>query len=267
MLGLEISNYNHKYYRLPMFVLRKARSIRLNFRLYLMRIAGNKVFGRFVTRLNRFTAVVTIKDINYRCYLPNPGRLSELLIPRALVLLSEQQKKKRKTTYDLFGVHYQGQWVIVDSRLPNKLVFEALLRKTLKPFSHYRNIRPEVLYRRSRFDFLVTTQNDRCFIEVKSCTLVHKGVGLFPDAPTQRGTRHIEELTQALRNGYRASIIFIVQRPDVTSMAPNYRTDPEFGLMLREARRQGVEIYAYSSMYEDDEVVLGSPLVVQLDSC
>ena len=231
-----------------------------------MRIAGNKVYGRFVTRLNRFTTVVTINDTHHRCYLPNPGRLSELLIPGALVLIIEQHKKKRKTVYDLFGINYHDQWVIVDSRLANKLVFEALSRKTLKPFSHYQQIHSEVTYQRSRFDFLITTEHNRCFIEVKSCTLVHKGVGLFPDAPTQRGTRHIRELTQALRNGYRASIVFIVQRPDVTSIAPNDRTDPEFGLMLREAGRQGVEIYAYSSMYEDEQVVLGSPLTIQLDS-
>ena len=230
-----------------------------------MRIVGKKVYGHFVTRLNRFTAVVTINDTSYPCYLPNPGRLSELLIPGTRVLLIEQPQKKRKTAYDLFGIYYQDLWVIVDSRLPNKLVFEALSGKTLKPFSHYKRIHPEVTYRRSRFDFLVTTENDRCFIEVKSCTLVHNGVGLFPDAPTQRGTRHIRELTQALRNGYRASIIFIVQRPDVTSIAPNDKTDPEFGLMLRQACCQGVEIYAYSSMYKDDEVVLGSPIAVQLD--
>lgn len=248
-----------------MFELRKARCIRPNVRLHLMRIAGNKVYGRFVTRLNRFTTVVTINDVNSRCYLPNPGRLSELLIPGTLVLAIEQRKKKRRTAYDLFGINYHDQWVVVDSRLPNKLVFEALLRKTLKPFSHYQQIHSEVTYQRNRFDFLVTTENDRCFIEVKSCTLVHKSIGLFPDAPTQRGTRHIRELIQALREGYKASIIFIVQRPDVTSIAPNDRTDPEFGLMLREARRQGVEIYAYSSMYDDDEVVLGPPLAVQLD--
>lgn len=230
-----------------------------------MRIAGKKVYGRFVTRLNRFTAVVTINDANYSCYLPNPGRLSELLIPGAQVLLIEKQQNKRKTAYDLLGIYYQNQWVIVDSRLPNKLVFEALLEKTLKPFSHYRQIRPEVTYRSSRFDFLLTIENDRCFIEVKSCTLAHKGIGLFPDAPTQRGTRHLRELTQALQEEYRASIIFIVQRPDVTIMVPNDKTDPEFGLMLREAYRQGVEIYAYSSMYEDNEIVLRSPVVVQLD--
>jgi len=250
-----------------MFELRKALYIRLNFRLHLMKIAGKKVYGRYVTRLNRFTTVVTINGVNYHCYLPNPGRLSELLIPRTLVLVIEQQQKKRKTAYDLLGIYHQDQWVIVDSRLPNKLVLEALLGKTLKPFSHYRQIRTEVAYRSSRFDFLVTTENDRCFIEVKSCTLVHKSVGLFPDAPTERGTRHLRELTQAVRNGYRASIIFIIQRPDVTSIAPNDKADPEFGLILREAYRQGVEIYAYSSTYEDDEVVLGSPVAVQLDSC
>lgn len=232
-----------------------------------MKIAGKKVYGRFVTRLNRFTAVVTINDANYPCYLPNPGKLSELLIPGIFVLLIEQQQKKRKTAYDFFGVYYQGQWVIVDSRLPNKLVFEALLGRTLKPFSHYRKIYPEVKYRSSRFDFLATAENDRCFIEVKSCTLVKKSVGLFPDAPTQRGTRHVRELIHALRNGYRASIIFVVQRPDVTIIVPNDKTDPEFGSMLREAYRQGVEICAYSSIYNNNEVILRSPIMVQLDSC
>ena len=231
-----------------------------------MRIAGKKVYGRFVTRVNRFTAVVTSNDVNNRCFLPNPGRLSELLLPGTHILLIEQQQKNRKTAYDLFGVYYQDQWVVVDSRVPNKLVLEALLKKTLKPFSYYSKIHSEVTFRKSRFDFLLATKNERCFIEVKSCTLVRKSVGLFPDAPTRRGTRHLRELIQAVEEGYRASIIFIVQRPDVTIFSPNDKTDPEFGFMLREAFHKGVEIYAYASMYEDDEVVLGSSVAVQLAS-
>jgi sugar fermentation stimulation protein A len=186
------------------------------------------------------------------------------LLPGIRVLLIERQQKNRKTAYDLFGVYYQNQWVILDSRIPNKLILEALLKKTLKPFFYYRKIRPEVTFRNSRFDFLLATETERCFIEVKSCTLVRKSVGLFPDAPTRRGTRHVRELIQAVEEGYRASIIFIVQRPDVTIFAPNDKTDPEFGFMLREAFHKGVEIYAYASMYEDDEVVLGSAVAVQL---
>jgi sugar fermentation stimulation protein A len=229
-------------------------------------VAGTKVLGQFVSRLNRFTVIAKINTINNRCYLPNPGRLSELLIPGIQVLLIKQPQKKRKTRYDLFGVYYQDQWVIVDSRLPNKLIFEALLKKTLKPFSQYRVIRPEVTYRRSRFDFFLATEDERCFIEVKSCTLAHKGIGLFPDAPTRRGTRHIRELIRAKEEGYRTSIIFIIQRPDVTIITTNDKTDPEFCASLREADYKGVEIYAYSTKYDDDEVILGCPVLVQLGS-
>jgi sugar fermentation stimulation protein A len=229
-----------------------------------MKIFGKKVIGHFITRPNRFTLTARVNNTVTQCFLPNPGRLTELLIPGVQILLTHQPQNTRKTAYDVLGIYFQDQWVTVDSRLPNKLVLEALMKKKLKPFSRYREIHPETTYRKSRFDFLLITEDDRCFIEVKSCTLAQKGIGLFPDAPTQRGTRHVRELIEAKEEGYRASIIFVIQRPDVAIIAPNDDTDPDFGKGLREASGRGVEIYAYTSMFRCDEMVLGCPARVQL---
>jgi sugar fermentation stimulation protein A len=153
-----------------------------------MKIYGKKVIGQFLTCPNRFTLIAKINNTNTQCFLPNPGRLTELLIPGVHILLTQQQQNTRKTAYDMLDIYFQGQWVSMDTRLPNKSVLEALIEKKLKPFSHYSEIRPEVTYQKSGFDFFLITEDDRCFIEVKSCTLAQNGIGLFPDAPTQRST-------------------------------------------------------------------------------
>ncbi len=229
-----------------------------------MKIYGKKVIGEFISRPNRFMAIVRANNIDTRCFLPNPGRLTELLIPGARILLTKQHNETRKTRYDVLGIYFQDQWVIVDSRISNKLIREALMERKLKIFSHYDEVRPESVYQKSRFDFLLIKKDEQCFIEVKSCTLAQRGIGFFPDAPTKRGTRHIRELIAAKDEGYRASIIFVVQRPDVAVMALNDETDPDFSNSLREAFNRGVEIFAYSSIFKCDEMLLSNPVHVRL---
>ena len=136
--------------------------------------------------------------------------MRELLTPGAKVILREVLKKNRKTEYDLIGVFYNDQTVSVDSRVPNKLVLEALKNRDIEELSEYNIVKPEYGYGHTRFDFFLANQHESCLLEVKSCTLVKDGVALFPDAETERGRRHVTDLAKAKKEGYRACVLFIV---------------------------------------------------------
>ena len=208
---------------------------------------GQKVRGIFQERPNRFSATVKIKDRVLPTFLPNPGRMHELLIPGTEVFLRKAAKENRKTSYDLIGVMHNGQRVSLDSRVPNKLVLEALKNKDIQELSEYNMIKPEFSYGHSRLDFLLTNEHERCLLEVKSSTLVKGKIAMFPDAVTERGRRHVNELAAAKKEGYRACVIFLVQRTDAHSFTPCDETDPEFGKALRKAVKEGVEAYAYTT--------------------
>jgi len=187
-----------------------------------MKIAGNLVEGRFVARDNRFRVTVELSGQEVWAHLPNSGRLGELLVPGRRVLVIERPGPQRKTGYDLSLVEMEGRWVSVDARLPNDLVAEALARGKLPPLGGYPTVRREVAYGRSRLDFLLEAPDKpACLVEVKSVTLVVDGLGCFPDAVTLRGRRHLEELDGAIQAGYRAAVIFCVQRDDAAGMRPH----------------------------------------------
>jgi len=171
--------------------------------------------------------------------------MHELLTPGTKVILREALKESRKTRYDLIGVFYNDHVVSVDSRVPNNLVLEALKNRDIEELSEYNMIKPEYGYGHTRFDFFLTNEHEGCLLEVKSCTLVKDGVAMFPDAETERGRRHVRDLVKAKKEGYRACVLFIVQRTDAHVFAPNDETDPEFGKVLRDAVMKGVEVYAY----------------------
>lgn len=229
-----------------------------------VRIYGKLVNGVLKMRVTRFSALVQVDGKAFLCFLPNPGRLEELLVSNAEVILKEAEGSGRKTIYDLVGVRSGGQIVSVDSRLPNKLVFEALKNKDLPEFSEYSVIKPEHLYGHTRFDFLLTNTAKPCLLEVKSCTLVKDGIAMFPDAPTKRGTRHVLELAKAKNEGYRACILFIIQRADAYMFKPNDEMDLAFGEVLRQAAECGVEVYAYSSEFVEDKVMLKGKVKVAI---
>jgi sugar fermentation stimulation protein A len=210
-----------------------------------IKIEGRTLRGVFQERPNRFSAFVKVKDKILLTFLPNPGRMHELLISGTEVILREVLKDTRKTNYDLIGVSYNGQWVSVDSRVPNKLVLEALRNQDIKELSEYSVIKPEYGYGHTRFDFFLANECESCLLEVKSATLVKDGVAMFPDAVTERGKRHVNDLVKAKKEGYRACVLFLVQRTDAYSFAPDDETDPKFGKALRNAAVEGVEIYAY----------------------
>lgn len=224
---------------------------------------GKLLKGIFKARVTRFSALVKVGDKTVVCFLPNPGRLEELLVADAEVVLKKAVRGKRKTLYDLIGVHHGNQIVSLDSRLPNRLVFEVLKNRGFPEFSQYAKIKPEHLYGHTRFDFLLNN-NAPCLLEVKSCTLVKNGVAMFPDAPTQRGTRHMSELVKAKNEGYRACILFIVQRTDASVFKPNDEIDAAFGKALRQAVERGVEVYAYSSEFTGDRIALKGRVKVVL---
>lgn len=230
-----------------------------------MKIEGHLIEGRFVGRDNRFRATVKAAGREVWAHLPNSGRLGELLVPGRLVILVERGGGQRKTAYDLILVDVEGRWVSVDARLPNELVAEALQRGRLAPVVAYPAVRREVTFGRSRFDFCLEGPGKPPFLlEVKSITLVVDGLGCFPDAVTERGRRHLSELMSAVGEGYRAAVVFVVQREDATGMRPHDESDPEFGQALREAAARGVEVYAYACRVDPDRVEISHRLPVFL---
>ncbi|MEM1540541.1 MAG: DNA/RNA nuclease SfsA [Candidatus Bathyarchaeia archaeon] len=230
-----------------------------------LEIEGKIVEGVFRKRLTRFSAQVEVEGKILECFLPNPGKLSELLFSGVKVVLKEVTDGDRKTVFDLVGVYYGGKVVSVDARIPNKLVLEALKNGDLPEFLGYVVIKPEHSYGRAKFDFLLEGfELKPCLLEVKSCTLVRDGVAMFPDAPTERGARHLIELVKVLKDGYRAAVLFIIQREDAYRFTANDVIDQKFGRALREAHKSGVEVYAYSASFVKNRVGLNGKVEVVL---
>ena len=203
------------------------------------------VKARFVRRENRFRVTVEVAGRIEAAHLPNSGRLGELLIPGRCCYLAPRLSPRRRTPYDLLLVAHAEVLVSVDARLPNRLFAEALAAGRLAPFAGATAVEPEVRRGGSRLDFRLEGPWGVCWVEAKSVTLVKGGVALFPDAPTGRGRRHLEELAALAREGDRAAVVFVVQRSDAAAFAPNAEIDPAFARALREAQAAGVETYAY----------------------
>ena len=180
-----------------------------------MKIEGELIKGRFIRRLNRFEAVVEIEGVQELVHVPNTGRLKELLTEGAVVLVRKFDNPNRKTKFGLLLVKKGEVWVSIDSaNLPNKIVHEALKNNTFEQFSAFNEIRREVTMLNSRFDFGLFGDEQEYYIEVKGVTLVEDRQAFFPDAPTTRGTRHLEELTNIKLGGKGAGVIFVIQRED-----------------------------------------------------
>ena len=228
-----------------------------------MRFGGRLVPAVFQSRPNRFLGVVLVDGVETLCFIPNPGRMKELLYRGALVYLIPVQSETRKTQYNLVLVDHQGTLVSVDSNVPNKVVREAVDRGIIEPFKEFRVKKAEYTFGESRLDFLLESDSGNLLLEVKSCTLIRDGVALFPDAPTKRGSRHLRTLTRGLTQG-RSAVFFLIQRPDANRFMPNMETDPDFAANLKEANGEGVEVYAYSSRVDFDGVFLGSRVPIDL---
>lgn len=181
-------------------------------------------------------------------HLPNSGRMQELLVPGTRALAALDGGGARKTDGTLLLVHYNERWVSVDSRMPNKLFERCLVDGWLPAFREYDHWRAEVSWRKGRIDFMLTSSDEGVpafLVETKSCNLVEDGLALFPDAPTERGARHLRELIEAIEDGYRSAVVWFVQRDDATRLAPYKEADPAFADAVADARAAGVDLYAY----------------------
>lgn len=231
------------------------------------------VWGSFRRRTNRFAAEVSIGGSVERVHVPSSGRMKELLVPGSRIGLLPASQPSRKTKYSAVFVEAGEGLVSIDSQLPNRLVEKWLWEGKLVEFRSLEQVIPEVRYGESRFDFLVATSGGReCLIEVKSVTLVDKGIALFPDAPTERGARHMRALARAETQGVSGCVIFVVQRGDAVCFRPNAEQDPMFTAALRSASMAGVQVCAYRCrvwQVREDEVAvaLDRGIPVELDDC
>jgi sugar fermentation stimulation protein A len=203
------------------------------------------VKGILKNRDNRFRATVSVGGADAWAHVPNSGRLGELLTPGRSIWLAPAGSPERKTAYDLKLVEFENVLVSVDARLPNPLFAEALANGAVPGFD-YPVIKPEVVRGNSRLDFRLSSPDGICWVETKSVTLVRDGTALFPDAPTDRGRKHLRELIDIVDSGDRAAVFFVIQRPDAVCFSPNRETDPDFTETLGLAARAGVSIRAVS---------------------
>lgn len=202
----------------------------------------NMIKGRFIARPNRFIAMIEIEGTPTVCHVKNTGRCKELLIEGADVWVEKSSNPARKTAYDLICVRKGNQIINMDSQAPNKIAEEWLPKSGL--FSPALTLRREVKNGDSRFDLLAEDEGIYTWIEVKGVTLEEDGVARFPDAPTERGVKHIKHLTELTKNGEKTMILFVVQMKGIHHLEPNDRTHPAFGEALRDAAKAGVQIFA-----------------------
>ncbi len=229
-----------------------------------MKLSPDLQQGIFIDRPNRFAALVEVDGAQVMAHVPNSGRMGELFTNGVTVFLTPRNGAGRKTAFDLSLVRLEDALVSSDARLPSALVDEAICDGRLEQFASFTWRRREATFSHSRLD-IVLGNGGLCYVEVKSVTLVEDGVGLFPDAPTTRGARHLEALMEAKGQGHRAAVVFVVQRQDVRAFAPNVPADPLFAETLLRARAAGVEVYAYRCRVSLEEVVLTDPLPVQME--
>lgn len=218
----------------------------------------------FVSRPNRFIAHVMMDGNEETVHVKNTGRCREILREGVQVILEKSGNPERKTQYSLIGCYKNRNLINIDSQVPNAVVYESILHKAIKGFDDVLHLKREVTYRNSRFDLYFKTSSHEGFIEVKGVTLEDNGIAMFPDAPTERGTRHIYEMMEAVREGYRGYILFLIQMKGVNSFTPNEKMDPEFALALKLANKEGVKILAYDALVTEDEIVIGDPVKVIL---
>lgn len=227
----------------------------------------NIIKGRFIERPNRFIAKVEIDGVTETVHVKNTGRCKELLVQGCIVYLEKSGNPLRKTKYDLVAVEKQREgkpnlMVNMDSQIPNAAAEEWLRKGNI--FSENAVIRREMKYGASRFDFYIEDGDRKAFLEVKGVTLENDGVASFPDAPTERGIKHIKELVKCVADGYQAYILFVIQMKEISLFTPNYKTHPEFGGALCEAERAGVEIIAVDCNVTAESIEIDSEIKVRL---
>ena len=224
-------------------------------------IYQNMIPGTFLSRPNRFIAHVEIGGRVETVHVKNTGRCRELLPPGAQVWCQKSDNPNRKTKFDLITVRKGKRLINMDSQAPNAAAKEWLLSGGLGPIE---NLKAETVHGDSRFDFSFTKESKPCFLEVKGVTLENDGICAFPDAPTDRGAKHLRGLTQAVLEGCGGYVLFVIQMADVQHLHPNDATDPNFGNALREAAAAGVTVLAMDCAVTEDTMTIDKPVPVVL---
>lgn len=237
-----------------------------------MNIDKNTVKATFLRRPNRFQGFVNLNGVELMAHVPNTGRCKEILKEETTVILREEKNNpNRKTAYSLIAAYKGIRLINIDSQMPNKVVEEALNNKIIEELKDYNYVSREKTYGNSRFDFKLAKSEEglnipkeEYYLEVKGVTLEENGETRFPDAPTERGTKHILELIEVKNSGIGAGIIFVIQLDDVKSFRPNDEMDPKFGKALRKASESGVDIMAYCCKVKEDSMTLYKRIPVEL---
>lgn len=230
-----------------------------------MKFIKDTIIGKFLERPNRFIAYVDLDGEKVKCHVPNTGRLKEILIPGAKVILRIEDNPNRKTKYSLIAGYKDGRLINIDSQIPNKVIGEALNKGLIKELKEYNKISPEKTYNKSRFDFLLENhKGNKYFLEVKGVTLEHDFISSFPDAPTVRGRKHINELIDAKKEGYGAGIMFLIQMENMKAFTPATNKDPEFTKVLKKAKENGVDIFAYDTFVTEKSIDINKRIEIIL---
>lgn len=225
---------------------------------------GNMVEARFLRRINRFTAFVELNGREEMVHVKNTGRCKELLLEGARVFLEEADKEGRKTKYSLIAVYKGDMLVNMDSQAPNQMAAEALAEGKIEEIGEVGFLKREVNYENSRFDLFYQKGEKKGFIEVKGVTLEENGIAKFPDAPTERGAKHLRELIKAKEEGYEAAALFVIQMKGVQEFRPNEERDKNFTAALKEAAKAGVKILAYDCRVQVGKVYIDQKVPVNL---
>jgi len=218
--------------------------------------------ARFLNRPNRFIAHIDIDGKTEVCHVKNTGRCKELLTENATVFVQESDNPNRKTKYDLISVLKGEKLINMDSQIPNKVFGEWAQSSVF--FGKINFLKAEKTFENSRFDYYIETDNDKIFVEVKGVTLEQDGVVMFPDAPTERGVKHINELCRCIDNGYKAYIFFIIQMDNAKYFTPNRKTHPQFAEALKAAAEKGVGVYALDCKVSENSIAADKFVEVRL---
>ena len=227
---------------------------------------NKRVFSaEFIRRPNRFQAYVNFNGEELMVHVPNTGRCKEILIPGCTVLLREELNPTRKTLYDLIAAYKDNKIINIDSQIPNKVVDEALKNKKIQSLVRYNIIQREKTFGTSRFDFkLSNDMGEEYYLEVKGVTFEVDGKTMFPDAPTDRGRKHLLELIEAKKIGFGAGVLFLIQMSNINNFSPYDDMDGAFGEALRLASKNGVDIFAYECEVGENFITLSKSVEVVL---
>ena len=221
--------------------------------------------GIFLKRPNRFIAQVLINGVEETVHVRNTGRCREILLAGAKVVLEDcSNNPNRKTKYSLIAVWKGDMLINMDSQVPNAVVFEALSENKIQGYENLTYIKREVSFENSRYDIYYEKDNQKGFIEIKGVTLENNHIANFPDAPTERGSKHVLEMIEAIKQGYSGAIFFLIQMKGPISFRPNWKMDKNFSDAIKTAHENGVDILIYDSIVSNDEIYIGHPISIDL---